>query len=142
MTLFINIYLVSAQQEDVNIPDLEELSLTSEQKNILKEQLELTKKIREDLKRNLSVEQKKILTNKNITRSERAKLLQKSLSARQLNHLKRNQQLLQDKRIRFRKTITKKQRIRFRKFVRDKKIRDKRRLVRRLRQLIRDNLDR
>lgn len=128
-----------SQEEDAT---LNSLNLTVEQRSILKEQIELTQQIRESIKSNLTLEQKKMLANNKLTRSERATLLRRSLSTRQLDNLKRNQQLLRDKRMRFRKTISKKQMTRLRKFVRDKKIRDRRRVVRRLRRLIRDNLDR
>lgn len=126
-----------SQEEDAV---LKSLALTEEQKNILKEQLELTKHIRESIKSNLTLEQKKMLSNRNLTRADRAKLLRKSLSVNQLNNLKRNQRLLADKRIKFRKTINKRQMMRFRNFVRDRHQRDRRRLIRRLKHLIRDNI--
>ncbi|NNC69946.1 MAG: hypothetical protein HKN90_03890 [Flavobacteriaceae bacterium] len=126
-----------SQEENATIKALD---LSAEQKNILKEQLELTKQIRESIKSNLTSEQKKMLANRNLTRADRAKLLRKSLSVRQLDNIKRNQHLLRDKRIRFRKTISKRQMRHFRSFVRDRHQRDRRRLIRRLRDLIRDNI--
>ena len=81
-----------------------------------------------------------MLANRNLTRANRAQLLRKSLSVRQLDNIKRNQRLLRDKRIRFRKTISKRQMRHFRSFVRDRHQRDRRRLIRRLRDLIRDNI--
>jgi len=137
LLIFMCTSLGFAQEGD---PMLNSLVLTEEQKSILKEQLELTRQMRENIKRELSPEQKKLLTNRRLTRADRAKLLRKSLSNKQLDNLKRNQKLLRDKRNRFRKTISKKQMIRFRHFVRDRHQRDRRRLIRRLRDLIRDNI--
>lgn len=141
LTAFIVMFLFSfpifSQEDDGSI---KALALTEEQKSLLKEQLELTKQIREQIKSNLSAEQKKMLANKSLTRKQRLTLLRKSLSDRQRTNLNRNQNLLRDKRISFRKTVTKRQMIRFRQFVRDKNRKDRRRLVRRLHDLIRDNI--
>ena len=132
----------SYSQENENYDtELNSLSLTKDQKRILKEQLLLKKQIRESIKNNLSAEQKRILTNRNLSQADRTKLLRKSLSSKQLSDLNNNRSLLKIKRKQFRNTISKKQMVRLRHFIRDKKIRDRRRLIRRLRQLIRQNLD-
>ncbi len=141
IVLFVGIMFSYSQESENYEAELNSLSLTQEQKVLLKEQILLRKQIRESIKNNLSADQKRILANKNLSKTDRAKLLKKSLSTRQLSELKYNRNLLKDKRMQFRKTISKRQMVRLKHFIRDKKIRDKKRLVRRLRQLIRQNID-
>ena len=116
--------------------------LNDEQKQLLKEQQELLDKTRAIFKRNLTEKQLTILKNKSISKEERTALLKKTLSKEQLEIITTNRNLLKHKKNRFKKSLTKKQKLRLRKFINKRNINDRRRLVRRLRRLIRDNMDR
>ena len=115
--------------------------LTNEQKDMLAEQQLLIDQAKTDFKNNLTIEQKSLLLNKSLTRSERAKLLKKSLSKKQRSIIEVNKRLLSDKRIKFKRSLNKKQVVRLRRFMDGRDIHDRKRLIRRLRRLIRDNLD-
>jgi len=115
--------------------------LTNEQKDMLAEQQLLIDQAKTDFKNNLTIEQKSLLRNKSLTRSERAKLLKKSLSKKQRSIIEVNKRLLSDKRIKFKRSLNKKQVVRLRRFMDGRDIHDRKRLIRRLRRLIRDNLD-
>jgi len=115
--------------------------LTNKQKDMLAEQQLLIDQAKIDFKNNLTIEQKNLLRNKSLTRSERAKLLKKSLSKKQQSIIEVNKRLLNNKRIKFKRSLTKKQVVRLRRFTDVRDIHDRKRLIRRLRRLIRDNLN-
>ncbi len=115
--------------------------LTKEQKDMLAEQKVLIDEAKVAFKNNLTVEQKNILRNKALTRNERSKLLKKSLSKKQRSVIDVNKSLLRNKRMKFKRSLTKKQTIRLRRFINSRDIHDRKRLIRRLRRLIRDNLN-
>jgi hypothetical protein len=115
--------------------------LTKEQKAMLAEQRVLIDKAKITFKNNLTIEQKKILQNKTLARNERSKLLKQSLSKKQRSLIDVNKRLLRNKRIKFKRSLTKKQVIRLRRFIKGRDVHDRKRLRRRLRRLIRDNLD-
>ncbi len=115
--------------------------LTNEQKKMLAEQQVLIDKAKIAFKNNLTVEQKSILKNKALTRNERSKLLKKSLSKKQLSAIDVSNSLLRNKRIKFKRSLSKKQVVRLRRFMSNRDIHDRKRLIRRLRRLIRDNLN-
>ena len=115
--------------------------LTIEQKAMLKEQQLFIDKSKEDFKQGLSAEQISILKNKNLSRIERSKLLKASLSKQQRSFIDKNKNLLRDKRVNFKKSLTRRQVTRLRRLSIDRDINDRQRLARRLRRLIRDNLN-
>ena len=114
--------------------------LTPQQKQLLKEQQELLDKTKVIFKENLTESQLALLKNRAISKSERAKLLKQSLSLKQRTIIRTNRDLLKAKRVAFRNSLTKKQQFKLRRFIHDRKINDRRRLVRRLRRLVRDNI--
>jgi len=115
--------------------------LTHDQKDMLAEQQLLIDQAKIDFKNNLTIEQKNLLRNKSLTRGERTKLLKKSLSKKQRSIIEVNKRLLDNKRIKFKRSLTKKQIVRLRRFTDARDIHDRKRLIRRLRRLIRDNLN-
>lgn len=115
--------------------------LTKEQKDMLAEQRVLIDEAKITFKNNLTVEQKNILRNKALTRNERSKLLKKSLSKKQRSVIDVNKSLLRNKRMKFKRSLTKKQTLRLRRFINRRDIHDRKRLIRRLRRLVRDNLN-
>ncbi len=96
---------------------------------------------KEDFKQSLSAEQISILKNKNLSRIERSKLLKASLSKKQRSFIGKNKNLLHDKRINFKRSLTRRQVTRLRRLSNDRDINDRQRLARRIRRLIRDNLN-
>lgn len=116
-------------------------NLTIDQKAMLKEQQLFIDKSKEDFKQSLSAEQISILKNKNLSRIERSKLLKTSLSKKQRSLIAKNKNVLHDKRINFKRSLTRRQITRLRRLSHDRDINDRQRLARRLRRLIRDNLN-
>ena len=116
-------------------------NLTIDQKAMLKEQQLFIDKSKEDFKQSLSAEQISILKNKNLSRIERSKLLKASLSKKQRSFIGKNKNLLHDKRINFKRSLTRRQVTRLRRLSNDRDINDRQRLARRIRRLIRDNLN-
>ena len=115
--------------------------LTEKQKKLLKEQQALIDKTKALFKESLNEDQLAKLTDRSITKEQRAKLLRASLTKKQINIISEDKKVLKAKRLAFRNSLTKKQKIRLRHFIHDRKVNDRRRLVRRLRRLIRDNID-
>lgn len=115
--------------------------LTLDQRKMLKEQQTFIEKSKLDFKNSLSLEQKKLLNNKNISKIERTKLLKASLSNKQRDLIQLNKKLLLNKRLTFKRSLNRRQIIRLRRFINDRDIHDRKRLVRRIRRLIRDNLN-
>lgn len=130
---------VNAQNNDDAQQELNYLTL--EQKEILKEQQLLLDETRAIFKENLSEEQLTLLSNQKISKDQRTRLLKESLTKSQRNIIVAKKQLIRVKRDRFRRSLTKKQRIRLRRFLQRRNISDRRRLVRRLRRLIQNNMD-
>ena len=128
-----------AQNSEQSINVLQ--NLTIDQKAMLKEQQLFIDKSKEDFKQSLSAEQISILKNKNLSRIERSKLLKASLSKKQRSFIAKNKNLLHDKRVNFKRTLTGRQVTRLRRLSNDRDINDRQRLARRLRRLIRDNLN-
>ena len=116
-------------------------NLTIDQQKMLEEQQELIDKSKLDFENSLSVEQRKILKNKNLSKEERSKLLKASLSNKQRDFIQSNRNLLRNKRLAFRRSLNRKQVTRLRRFINNRDIHDRKRLVRRIRRLIRDNLN-
>ena len=137
LTIGNNLY---AQKEESTKEQLK--YLTTEQKVLLKEQQELLDKTKMIFKENLTDSQLAILNNRTISKVQRTKLLRQSLSQKQRDIISNNRQLLRSKRTAFRNSLTKKQTIRLRRFLQRRNIDDRKRLARRLRRLIRDNIDR
>lgn len=131
---------IHAQKEEVTKGQL--TYLNDEQKLLLKEQQELLDKTKSIIKDNLTEKQLAIVNNRTISKSQRTKLLRQSLSKEQHAIISNNRQLLKAKRTAFRNSLTKKQTIRLRRFLQKRSIDDRKRLARRLRRLIRDNIDR
>jgi len=115
--------------------------LTAKQKQLLKDQQALIDKTKAIFKENLTKEQLATLNNRNISKELRTKLLRQSLSLKQRDIISSNRAILKKNRMAFRNSLTRKQKFRLRKFISDRKIDDRRRLVRRLRRLVRDNMD-
>ena len=115
--------------------------LTSQQKQLLKDQQALIDKTKLIFKENLTKEQLTTIKNRNLSKEQRIKLLRQSLSPKQRDIISSNGAHLKKNRMSFRNSLTRKQKFRLRKFITDRKIDDRRRLVRRLRRLIRDNMD-
>jgi len=137
LTMSTNLY---AQKEETAQEQLK--YLTAKQKLILKEQQDLLDKTKSIFKENLTERQLAIVNDRAISKVERTKLLRQSLSQRQRDLISNNRQLLKAKRTAFRNSLTKKQRFRLKRFLQKRSIDDRRRLARRLRRLIRDNIDR
>jgi len=116
-------------------------NLTIDQKAMLTEQQLFIDKSKEDFKQSLSAEQISILKNKNLSRIERSKLLKTSLSKKQRSLIAKNKNVLHDKRINFKRSLTRRQITRLRRLSHNRDINDRQRLARRLRRLIRDNLN-
>ena len=114
--------------------------LTPQQKQLLKEQQGLLDKTKVIFRENLTESQLTLLKNRTLSTTERAKLLKQSLSLKQRTIIKTNRDLLKRKRVAFRNSLTKKQKFKLRRFIHDRKINDRRRLARRLRRLVRDNI--
>lgn len=136
LTMSTNLY---AQKEETAQEQLK--YLTAKQKLILKEQQDLLDKTKSIFKENLTERQLAIVNDRAISKVERTKLLRQSLSHRQRDLISNNRQLLKAKRTAFRNSLTKKQRFRLKRFLQKRSIDDRRRLARRLRRLIRDNID-
>ena len=115
--------------------------LTTDQKQLLKEQQALIDKTKSIFKENLTKEQLATISNRSISKTQRVKLLRQSLSQNQRDIISSNRNILKKNRLAFRNSLTKRQKFRLRKFITDRKIDDRRRLVRRLRRLVRDNID-
>ena len=115
--------------------------LTEEQKEMLAEQQIMIDKAKVTFKNNLTIEQKRILHDKTLARSKRSKLLKASLTKKQRSLIDVNKGLLRSKQLKFKRSLTKRQVVRLRRFIKSRDIHDRKRLRRRLRRLIRDNLD-
>jgi ABC-type phosphate transport system substrate-binding protein len=115
--------------------------LTVQQKQLLKDQQALIDKTKSIFKENLTKEQLATLNNRSISKQQRIKLLKQSLSLKQRDIISSNRAVLKKNRMAFRNSLTRKQKFRLRRFITDRKIDDRRRLVRRLRRLVRDNID-
>jgi ABC-type phosphate transport system substrate-binding protein len=115
--------------------------LTVQQKQLLKDQQALIDKTKSIFKENLTKEQLATLNNRSISKQQRIKLLKQSLSLKQRDIISSNRAVLKKNRMTFRNSLTRKQKFRLRRFITDRKIDDRRRLVRRLRRLVRDNID-
>ena len=115
--------------------------LSVKQKQLLKDQQALIDKTKSIFKENLTPEQLATLNNRNLSKEQRTKLLRQSLSPKQRDIISSNRLILKKNRMVFRNSLTRKQKFRLRRFITDRKIDDRRRLVRRLRRLIRDNMD-
>ena len=131
---------MNAQKKETNKEPLD--YLTAKQQLLLKEQQELLDKTKTILKENLTEDQLAIVRNRTISKEERTKLMRQSLSQKQRDIISNNRQLLKVNKTTFRNSLTKKQRFRLRRFLHRKSVGDRKRLVRRLRRLIRDNIDR
>lgn len=130
---------IYAQKEETTTEQLK--YLTTEQKVLLKQQQALIDKTKSIFKENLSKEQLATLNNRSISKEQRTKLLRQSLSLKQRDFIRSNRVVLKNNRMAFRNSLTRMQKFRLRRFITDRKIDDRRRLVRRLRRLIRDNID-
>ena len=135
----LNITSVVSQNSEKSINVMQHLTI--DQKAMLKEQQLFIDQSKEDFKKSFSIEQINMLNNKNLSRTERSKLLKASLSEKQRSLIVRNKNLLRDRRVKFKRSLTRRQVISLRRFTNDRNISDRQRLVRRLRRLIRDNLN-
>ncbi len=130
---------IYAQKEETTKEQLK--YLTTEQKLLLKEQQELLDKTKSIFVKNLTKEQLTTLKNRSISKEQRVKLLRQSLSPKQRDIISSNRVILKKNRMAFRHSLTRRQKLRLRRFITDRKVDDRRRLARRLRRLIRDNID-
>ena len=142
MLIFLQIGMVTYAQETDNTKEEQLKHLTTEQKKLLKEQLRLLDKTRAIFKENLTDKQRALLNNKSISKERKAKLLRNSLSNDQHEMIKINLSEIRSKRNLFRRSLTKNQKMRLRRFLNNRKLHDRKRLARRLRRLIQDNMDR
>lgn len=131
-------YTFAQENEDASKKYISEL--TAKQLQLLKEQQVLIDKAKVIFKENLTQEQLATLNDRSISKDQRAKFLKQSLSLKQRKIISTNRELLRTKRVDFRKSLSKQQKVKLRQFIHDRKIDDRRRLVRRLRRLIRDNI--
>ena len=115
--------------------------LSIEQKQLLKEQQELIDNTKAVFKENLTKDQLAIIYNNNISIEQRTKLIKRSLTRNQLDIIRSNRTLLRSKRDLFRHSLSDKQKFRLRHFIQHRNIDDRSRLIRRLRRLIRDNMN-
>lgn len=115
--------------------------LTSTQKQLLKEQQELLDNTRAIFKENLTSEQLSLISDRSISKEQRTALLRKSLTSDQLANINSNRSLIRNKKNIFRRSLTKKQRMKLRRFIKKRPLNDRKRLVRRLRRLIQNNMD-
>lgn len=127
-------------QQKENTVDKQLPYLTTQQKQLLKEQQELLDKTRAIFKESLSAKQLDLLKNRAISKKQRTKLLRQSLSQKQRDVVISNRSLLRTNRSHFRNSLTKRQKFRLRRFLTDKNVKDRRRLIRRLRRLISDSM--
>lgn len=118
---------------------LQDLSI--EQKQLLKEQQELIDNTKAVFRENLTKDQLAIINNKDISIEQRTKLIKRSLTRNQLDIIRSNKALLRSKRDLFRHSLSDKQKFRLRYFIQHRTIDDRSRLIRRLRRLIRDNMN-
>ncbi len=118
---------------------LQDLSI--EQKQILKEQQDLIDNTKAVFRENLTKDQLAIIYNKNISIDQRTKLIKRSLTRNQLDIIRSNRMLLRSKRDLFRHSLSDKQKFRLRHFMQHRTIDDRSRLIRRLKRLIRDNMN-
>ena len=114
--------------------------LTADQLQLLKEQQALIDNVRVIFKQNLTPDQLAKLNDRSLTKEQRAQFLRQSLSLKQRELITTNREMIKSKRMDFRKSLTKRQKIKLRRFIHDRKVNDRKRLVRRLRRLIRDNM--
>lgn len=115
--------------------------LTEDQRLILKEQQKLLAEQKAIFKASLSEDQLKVLNNSNLSRQERTNILRQSLSDAQRNTLDLNKRSFAQKRQHFRRSLTVKQKSRLRKFLAKRDLKQRRRILRRLRFLIQQNMD-
>ena len=142
--LMLIIFIISNASYAQKLDDKKEEQLnylTVEQKQLLKDQQALIAKTKSIFKENLTKEQLATLNNRSISKEQRTKLLRQSLSLKQRDIISSNRVILKKNRMAFRNSLTRKQKFRLRRFITDRKVDDRRRLVRRLRRLIRDNMD-
>ena len=130
-----------AAQEVDNEAGIYLSKLNESQRQLLKDQQALIEKNRQVFKENLSEQQLSILNDRNISKKRRTQLLRQSLTAKQRHLIRLNKASIKNKRDFFRNSLTQRQKMRLRRLLHDRKIDDRRRLVRRLRRLIRDNID-
>lgn len=133
LMLFLGISVV-AQEKDLDF-------LSIEQKEILKEQQQLLDDTRAIVKENLNQEQLKLLNNKSISKEERARLLRQSLTPTQRDLITSKRRLIKQKKNRFKNTLTQRQKAKIRRFLQNRNTKDRRRLVRRIRRLLRNNMN-
>ena len=127
------------EKDDATDKYMQHLSI--EQKQLLKEQQELIDNTKAVFRENLTKDQLAIIYNKNISIAQRTKLIKRSLTRNQLDIIRSNRTLLRSKRDLFRHSLSDKQKFRLRHFIQHRTIDDRSRLIRRLRRLIRDNMN-
>ena len=138
-TLLLSISFSTYAQKDAF---KEKLSyLTAEQKQLLKEQQKLLDDTRAVFKQTLTKEQFALINNSAINKQERTELLKKTLTSGQLSMISANRKLIRSKKNMFRRSLTQKQRMKLRRFIKKRPSSDRKRLVRRLRRLIQNNMD-
>ena len=138
LTCILLINLASAQDTEI---DKQFPYLSAEQKQILKEQQKLLEDQKAIFRANLSDEQRRVLNDNTISRQERTRMLRQSLTAKQQQAIQENKMSFQARRQVFRKTLTSKQKTRLRRFLSKKSQKQRRRILRRLRFLIQNNMD-
>lgn len=129
-----------SQTED-QIIDQELPYLSPEQKQLLKDQQKLLNDNKALFKTNLTAEQVRMLNDRSMSVDRRTTLLRQSLSRDQLNFINQNRQLIRSKRNLFKRTLTARQKSKLRHYIAKRNIRDRKRLLRRLRILIQNNMD-
>ncbi len=128
-------------QEDNTTLQKELDYLTVQQRQLLKDQQELLDNTRNIFKENLTTEQLSLIKDRSISKKQRTTLLKKSLTSKQRDLISSNRSTIHSKRNMFRRSLTKKQKLKLRKFIKKRPLSDRKRLVRRLRRLIQNNMD-
>lgn len=115
--------------------------LTADQKQLLKDQQKLLDETREIFKNNLTPDQLALLNDRSISQERRTAMLRNSLTSAQRDAIRSNRSLIRSKKNMFRRSLTNKQRLKLRRFIKKRPLNDRKRLVRRLRRLIQNNMD-
>lgn len=141
LVLFLLLGLSSFAQDNDKLLREELGYLSNEQRSLLLDQKQLQEDTRKVFKDNLSSDQLALLSNRNISVDQRTALLKQSLSPDQRDLISSNRNLIRAKKLRFRRSLTKKQRMKLRRYLKQRPLSDRKRLARRLRRLIQNNMD-
>ncbi len=137
--LVLNDYAYAQQDDKMVVKELD--FLTQNQMLLLKEQQQLIDERKKVFKANLTQDQLSILNDKSISKQRRKEILKKSLTQGQRNNISQLGKQLKTKRDLFKISLTMRQKSHLKRFLSKRNIKDRRRLIRRLRWLIQNNQD-